>query len=120
MEGTRGGLCPDGDGEPVAGKATGVQVLRHVLADATSEGCQKKLGRGHSLIGGSVFSGLIEHDPVVSRIGGEVCASVVYERNFQVESHLDLSFASRGPLPWSATKRRELSEWKVLYRPAPA
>ncbi len=109
MESTRGGLCPDNNGEPLRGKAAGAQVLRNVLADTTSEGCQEKLGWGHPVVGGAVFSGLIEHNAVVARFSGEVCASVVYERNFQVGSHLDFSFASRGPLPWSATKQRELS-----------
>jgi hypothetical protein len=42
--------------------------LHYILADASTEGREQKLSGGHAPVGGSVFGGLVEHDPVMARL----------------------------------------------------
>lgn len=77
MEGARGGLGFDADFESLGGEAAGGEVLGHLLTDASAEGSEKELGRGHALVGGAVLGGLVERDAMMAGLGGEASATAV-------------------------------------------
>lgn len=79
--GRRVGL--DANLQAVAGEAVQVEVLSDVLADAAAERSKEEFGGGHALVSGSVFGGLVEQDPMVTRLRCETCAAAVMYRDFQ-------------------------------------
>lgn len=66
VERSRGRLGADTDLESLGGELARAEVLHYILADASTEGGEQKLSGGHALVGGSVFGGLVEHDPVMA------------------------------------------------------
>jgi hypothetical protein len=77
LQGAGGRLGFDANQQAFAGEAMQAQVLSDVLADAAAEGRQQELGRGHALVGGSIFGRLIEQDPMVTRLRREKSAAAV-------------------------------------------
>lgn len=71
-------LGSDADGETLGGEAAEGEILRDVLADAASERHEEQFGRGHALVGGSIFYWLIEHDPMVTGFGGKATAAGMF------------------------------------------
>ena len=71
MEGTRGGLGADANGESLRVEAVRGEVLRHNLTDATAERGEEEFGRRHPLVGSAVFYGLVEDDAMVAGLGSE-------------------------------------------------
>jgi hypothetical protein len=68
VERSGGRLGADTDLESLGGELARAEVLHYILADASTEGREQKLSGGHAPVGGSVFGGLVEHDPVMARL----------------------------------------------------
>lgn len=83
VERSGGRLGADKDLKSLGGELARAEVLHHILTDASSEGGEQKLSRGHALVRGSVFGWLIEHNPVMAGLGGKRCAAGVLQRDLQ-------------------------------------
>ena len=71
------------DTQPLGRQSPDFEILDHVLADAAAEGDQQKFGGGHSLIGRSVFTGLIKLDAMLTCLRAETRTTAVLQSNFQ-------------------------------------
>jgi hypothetical protein len=77
VERARGRLRMDADLESLGRKFASAEVLHHILADAAAEGGEQQFSGRHALVGGSVFGGLVEHNPVMPCLRGEGCSTGV-------------------------------------------
>jgi hypothetical protein len=77
VEWARRRLRADMDLQPLGRKFASAEILHHILADAAAERGEQKLSGRHALVGGSVFGGLVEHNPVMPCLRGEGCSTGV-------------------------------------------
>jgi hypothetical protein len=83
MQGPRRWHGFDRDLQLLAGEPARAQILRHALANASSQRNQQKLGWRHALVGSSVLGGLVQHDSMVARLRREAGAASMLHKNLQ-------------------------------------
>jgi hypothetical protein len=82
-KGARGGTGLGADQQALGRDAAELQVLGDILADTAAERDQQQFGRGHAVVGRSVFGGLIELDAVLAGFRGKAGAAIVLQGDFQ-------------------------------------
>ena len=103
-QGARGALRSDANHEAFGGQAPHFKVLGDVLADATAQSDEQKLGRRHPVVGGAVLSGLVDDEPVLTRFSYETGAARMVQSDFQSGNLRGTSIESN----WAARR----PEWR--------
>ena len=97
------GLGLDADEQALRGEAAQPEVLGNVLADVAAERGKEQLRGRHAVIGGVVFGGLIEQDPVLAGFRDKTGATGVLQCDFQkmLPGANRNKIARRGPIELS-------------------